>query len=64
MENTTPIAYFHKFLVSNYNQAADSIIPLLLNKEVEISNESYSGTDVMPGEDESGTYNFSQEQQE
>jgi hypothetical protein len=29
-----------------------------------ISNESYSGTDVMPGEDESDTYNFSQVQQE
>jgi hypothetical protein len=28
-----------------------------------ISNDSHSGTDVMPGEDESGTYNFSQEQQ-
>jgi hypothetical protein len=29
-----------------------------------ISNESYSVTDVMPGEDESDTYNFSQVQQE
>lgn len=28
-----------------------------------ISKESYSGTDAMP-EDESGTYNFSQEQHE
>jgi hypothetical protein len=29
-----------------------------------ISNESNNGTDVMPGEDESDTYNFSQLQQE
>lgn len=27
---------FHEFLVSNYNQAADSIIQLLVNKEVDV----------------------------
>ena len=32
----TPIAYFHEFLLSNYNQTADSILQMLVNKEVDV----------------------------
>jgi hypothetical protein len=39
-------------------------ITVQVHPSPKISNESYSGTDVMPGEEESGTCNFSQEQHE
>jgi hypothetical protein len=32
----TSIAYFHKFLLNNYNQTADSILQVLINKEVDV----------------------------
>jgi integrase len=32
----TPITYFHEFLLSNYNQSADSIIQLLVNNEIDV----------------------------
>src|SRR5512145_2305398 len=32
----TPIAYFHEFLLSNYNQTADSILQMLVNNEIDV----------------------------
>lgn len=32
----TAIAYFHEFLLSNYSQSADSILQMLVNKEVDV----------------------------
>lgn len=32
----TSIAYFHEFLLSNYNQTAESILQMLINKEVDV----------------------------
>jgi integrase len=32
----TPIAYFHEFLLSNYNQTADSVLQMLVNKEIDV----------------------------